>query len=99
MPRKAKRTGAKRTGAKRRTGRRKMLKGDGFFGDLWSGIKSAVTKPSTWLAGASMIPGNPLAAPLRVAGTVAGLTGNGKRRRRTGRRMRGGRMVGSALSN
>lgn len=89
MPRKRKAVGARR---------RKMLKGDGFFGSLWDGIKSAVKKPSTWLAGASMIP-SPLAMPLKAASVISGLTGNGKRKRRVQRGGAKGRLIGSALAN
>lgn len=59
----------------------KLMHGQGFFGDLWSGIKSAVKKPSTWLAGASMLP-TPLAPLLKGASVVSGLTGNGRRKPR-----------------
>ena len=61
------------------------MHGQGFFGDLWgkikSGVSSAVRKPSTWLAGASMLP-TPLAPLLKGASVVSGLTGNGRRKPR-----------------
>jgi hypothetical protein len=65
-----------------RRGRRRM-RGSGFFGSLWEGIKSAVRKPSTWLAGASMLP-TPLAPVFKVGSVVSGLTGNGRRMRGSG---------------
>ena len=80
----------KRVVRKRKAHRR--MRGSGIFGRIWEGIKTAVTKPSTWLAGASMIP-SPLSMPLKIAGTVAGLAGHGRRRRRVGRR----RLIGGAM--
>lgn len=84
---------------KRKTHRR--MRGSGFFGSLWDGIKSAVRKPSTWLAGASMLP-TPLAPIFKVGSVVSGLTGNG-RRKRLHRKRRGGMrmplyMRGSGMS-
>lgn len=61
----------------------KLMKGSGFFGDLWSGIKSAVKKPSTWLGAAGMLP-TPLAPALKLGSVVSGLTGHGRRRKRVG---------------
>jgi hypothetical protein len=69
----------------------KLMQGKGFFGDLWGNIKKVgskigdfakdkLSKPSTYLGLAGMIP-SPLAPALKVAGTVAGLAGKGKRKR------------------
>lgn len=72
---------------KRVAKRTRRMRGRGFFGSLWEGIKRAVTKPSTWLTAGGFIP-SPLSLPLKVAGTVAGLAGHGRRRkarRRVGR--------------
>lgn len=68
-------------GRKRKVHRKKHRKmlGRGFFGDLWSGIKRAVTRPSTWLSAASMLP-TPLAPAFKVGSVVSGLTGNGRRK-------------------
>ncbi len=65
-----------------RRGRRSM-RGRGFFGSLWDGIKSAVTKPSTWLGAAGMLP-TPLAPAFKLGGIVSGLAGHGRRRRGRG---------------
>ncbi len=88
MPRKS---GVKKPKKITRAQMLKMMRGEGFFGDLWSGIKSVgrkigdiakdkLGKPSTYLGLAGMIP-SPLAPALRVAGTVAGLAGKGRKRR------------------
>ena len=67
-----------------------------------SEIASRARKPSTWLSLAGMLP-TPLSGPLKAAGVVSGLTGNGKRRRKTarhkGRGSASGRMCGSGLAN
>lgn len=63
-----------------RKGRRRMH-GSGFFGRLWEGIKGAVTKPSTWLGAAGMLP-TPLAPALKLGGIVSGLAGHGRKRMR-----------------
>ncbi len=82
---------------RKRVAHRRRHRGAGFFGSLWDGIKSAVRKPSTWLAGASMIP-SPLSIPLRVAGTISGLAGHGRRKKRAPRRrMMGGLRMPSSL--
>jgi hypothetical protein len=65
---------------KKRVARRGRMRGRGFFGDLWSGIKRAVTRPSTWLTGASMLP-TPLAPLFKVGSVISGLTGHGRKRR------------------
>jgi hypothetical protein len=70
--------------------RMKLMAGHGFFGDVWSGLKRAVTKPSTWLGAASMLP-TPLAPVLKVGSVVSGLTGNGRRKRKAPKRKVGGR--------
>jgi len=78
---------------KRKAVRRRVMRGAGFFGDLWSGVKRAVTKPSTWLGAASMLPG-PLSIPFKVGSVVSGLTGHGRRRAVRRRRVvRSGRTV------
>ncbi len=61
--------------------RPRRMRGSGIFGSIWEGIKRAVTKPSTWLTTAGMLP-TPLSIPLKVAGAVTGLTGHGRRKRR-----------------
>lgn len=82
-------------GAKRPSARSKMVlmqNGEGFFGDLWDGIKSvgkkivSNVKPSQIL---SLIP-HPGA---QTVGRVAGAVGLGKRRRAP-RRQAGGAMAG-----
>lgn len=87
----------------RRVGRRRV-RGRGLFSSIWSGIKSAVRKPSTWLGAAGMIP-SPLSLPLKVASGISGFAGHGRRRRRRvgrkrvgRRRMRGGAGLLGALS-
>lgn len=69
----------------------RLMHGQGFFGDLWSGIKSVgrkigdfakdkLTKPSTYMTLGSLIPG-PFSTPLGIAGTLTGLAGHGRRRK------------------
>jgi hypothetical protein len=70
--------------ARKRVHRKKphrRMRGSGIFGRIWDGIKRAVTKPSTWLTTAGMLP-TPLSLPLKVAGAVTGLAGHGRRKRR-----------------
>ncbi len=77
------------SGRRRRRRVTRRIRGRGFFGDLWSGVKSAVRKPSTWLSAGGLIP-SPLSLPLRLAGGVAKFAGHGRRRRVTRRRRVGG---------
>lgn len=58
----------------------KRMRGRGFFGDLFAGIRRAITKPSTWLSGASMLP-TPLAPIFKAGSVISGLTGNGRRKK------------------
>jgi hypothetical protein len=76
---------------RRRVNRKPVRRrGRGFFdflGKIADGVKSAVRKPSTWLGAAGMIP-SPLAPLFKAGGTIAGLAGHGRRRRRPARRRR-----------
>lgn len=76
--------------------RTRTLRGRGFFGDLWSGIKRVATKPSTWLSLGSRIAPGPLRIPLGLAGAASGLAGHGRRRRRV-RRVRGRGLLSDLL--
>lgn len=83
---------------RRRTVRRRRMGGSGFFGDLWSGIKSAANyvKDNKLLSkGLSLIP-HPAA---KTASGVASALGLGRRRRVGRPRMRGGRMMTTAGSS
>jgi hypothetical protein len=72
----------------------KLMHGKGFFGDLWSGIKRVgskigdfakdkLTKPSTYLGIAGMLP-TPLAPALKASSFITGLAGKGRKRVRRG---------------
>ncbi len=74
----------------------KQMMGQGFFGDLWSGIKNVgrkvgdfakdkLTKPSTYLGLAGMLP-TPLAPAFKAGAFASGLAGHGKRKKRVGGR-------------
>ena len=75
--------------AKRKSGgRRRNMRGDGFFGDLWDGVKSVANKVVPFIKdnkllskGLSLIP-HPYA---QTGAKVAGSLGFGRRRRRRGR--------------
>jgi hypothetical protein len=70
------------------------MRGDGFFGDVWSGIKKA----ANWVKDNKVISGVAKALPIpgaQVVGNIAGAVGLGRRRRRGGMRtgMRGGAIL------
>lgn len=71
--------------------RPRRMRGRGFFGDIWEGVKRAVTKPSTWLGAAGFLP-TPLAPAFKLGSVISGLAGHGRRRKRrvAHRRRRGG---------
>jgi hypothetical protein len=87
MPKKGKRK-TMRGGMPKRVGM--SMRGEGFFGDVWDGIKKA----ANWVKDRKIISGVAKAIPnpiSQVVGNVAGAVGLGKRRGKTV--MRGGSAV------
>ena len=80
-PKKAEKSKAKRKAPK-------MMQGEGFFGDLWSGVKkvgSFIKDNKLVSKGLKLIPDSRVQAATRAAEAV----GLGKRRRRRPRKMKG----------
>lgn len=87
-----KRSGVRRVGGRRR--KRRSMRGAGFFGDLWSGIKKVAAPVHNFVKDNKLISrGLGLLGPKgKAVGAVADQFGYGRRRYRR-RRMQGGALM------